>query len=105
MHSQVIGSHLKGAAGTGRGFFKNQGHIFPLAELVGDALFLLLLQIRCQVKQEFDLRRGEVQQLQKAPVGQIFHVVPPEHYLELILAAMRFSKRHRSCVMLVTRIK
>ena len=43
VHSQVIGGNLKGAAGAGGGFLKNQRNILSLAVFVGDALLFLCL--------------------------------------------------------------
>ena len=70
-HAQVLGGHLKGAAGPGGGFLKDQGHVFPLQIPVGYARLFLGLQVRRRVQEPLDFRRSEVQQLQKVLV--VFH--------------------------------
>jgi hypothetical protein len=42
--------HLKGAAGSGTGLFKNQRHVFALMELVCEnSFFLFVLEVRRQI--------------------------------------------------------
>ena len=62
-HAQVLGGHLEGAAGPGRGLFENQGHVLPLQIPVGGSGLLLGFQIRRRVQKLLNLRRGEVQKL------------------------------------------
>jgi hypothetical protein len=73
MHAQISGGHLKGATGTGRGLFKDEGDALALAETVGDARLLLGLQIGGQVEQIRDLFGSEIKKLQKMVVLQRIH--------------------------------
>ena len=64
-------SHLKGAAGPGRGLLKEQYDVFALQGGLADARPALGLQVAAQVQQISDLQRGEVHQCQKALAFQI----------------------------------
>ena len=57
--------HFKGAACPGAGLLKNQRDILSLKHLVGNAFFLLVLEIRGEVEEILDLLRAEIQQFQK----------------------------------------
>ena len=72
-HTQVLGGHLKGAAGAGGGLFKDEGHVLALQVPVGDARLFLGLQVGGGVQEPLDLRGGEVQELEK--MGVVFHVM------------------------------
>ena len=76
-HAQIVSRHLKGAAGAGGVLFKQQCDVLPLMDAVGDARFFLRLQLCRQIQQVGDLRRGEVQQRQKASAFQIHRFPPP----------------------------
>ena len=65
MHAQIVGGHLEGAAGARGSFLKNQGDVFPRIQGMGNALLFFRLQFRRQVQQPLNLRRAQVQQLQK----------------------------------------
>ena len=41
MHAQIVSGHLKGAAGTGAGLFKDQGHVFTGMPQRGHAVLFL----------------------------------------------------------------
>ena len=73
VHPQVVGGHLKGAAGAGGGFFEDQGDVLATKIIVADALFFLRLQLGGQVQQGLNLVRGEVQQFQKVSAFQVHH--------------------------------
>ena len=70
-HAQVHTGHLEGAPGPGGGLFKQQHDVLPLQPAVGHTGALHILEIFGQVQQIADLRRGVVQQLQKASASDI----------------------------------
>ena len=63
LHSQIMRSHLKGAAGAGAGFFKNQRNVFAPQGIVGNAGLLFCLEIRSKIQHCPDLLGGKIQQL------------------------------------------
>ena len=68
----LLGSrHLKGAAGAGGGFFKQQDNVLALHGRCADARPALGLQIVSQIQKVSDLRRGKISQRQKAAALQI----------------------------------
>ena len=79
-HAQIVPRHLKGAAGTGAGLFKDQGDVLALIQGVGNTGLFLGLQLRRQLQQIGDLLGGEVQQLEKILVFQTGHDVAPSSF-------------------------
>ena len=71
MGALLGGRYLKGTAGAGGGLFKQQHDVLPLQPAVGHTGALHILEIFGQVQQITDLRRGIVQQLQKASSSDI----------------------------------
>ena len=65
-HPQVVSRHLKGTAGSGAGFLKNQGYIFSSEGIHRNSLLLLGLQLCSQIQKFLDLLRGKIHQCQKA---------------------------------------
>ena len=60
-HAQIVGGHLKAAAGAGGGLFKDQGNVFAPQLVVTDTGLLFGLQVSGQLQQLPDLGRGVVQ--------------------------------------------
>ena len=71
LRALVERAHLKGAAGAGGGFFKNQGDVFPDQGLLLTSGFFGGLQLDGEVDQVLDLRRGVVQQFEEVAVFQV----------------------------------
>lgn len=65
-----MGSDLKAAAGAGGGLLKDQGNVLAVEFIMRDSGLFLGLEVRGQIKQLLDLRRGVIQKLQKAAVFQ-----------------------------------
>ena len=75
MHTQVMGGDLKGATGTGRGLFENQGNVLTLKGVMGNTGLLLCLQLCGKVNESGDLFGGEVQKCEKMLSGQIHSIL------------------------------
>ena len=69
-HPQIMGRHLKGAAGPGAGLLEDQRHIPAFKRI--DALMMLLsvLQKRSEIQKIHDLLRRKILQCQKIPSAQ-----------------------------------
>ena len=65
-HSQIRRCYFKGAPGTGGVLLKQQHDVLSLVHPMEDAVFLLLLQVCCQIQQVLDFLGGKIQKLQKA---------------------------------------
>ena len=95
-HTQVVGGHLKTAAGAGAGLFKDQRHILALAKLVGNTSLLLGLQLSGQIQQFTNLCRREIQQLQKISTFQT-HITPLTLHKLLSILPAPSAAAHREC--------
>ena len=92
-HTQIMGCHFKGAAGSSAGFFKNQRNIFAPQRIVGHAFFLFGFQLCRQINKPANLLRREIQQFQKVSVFQIHCGVPPVLFLSCHSARRIASSR------------
>ena len=84
VHTQVIGSNLKRAAGTRARFFKDQGNIFPGTAGMRNACFLFCLQVGSQIKQGRDLSGGKIKKLQEAFTFERIHKYHLKKKIELV---------------------
>ena len=68
MGALVVGGHLEGAAGAGRGLFEDKGYVLAREAGFLGAFFLGALQIGRQIQQVLNFFRGKVQQLKEASI-------------------------------------
>ena len=73
-HAQVVGSNLKGAAGAGRSFFKDQRNVFAAQYIVQNACLLFGFQLGGKVHQICNFFRGVIQKGQKISAFQVHGV-------------------------------
>ena len=77
-----MGCHFKSTSGTGTGLLKDQGNVLAVEFIMRDAGLFLGLEVRGQIKQLLDLRRGVIQKLEKAAILEA-HCIFPSLYTNL----------------------